>query len=745
MLKTTTTLKLFACCAWCVLRMFLSGSAVPLSAASQTEVSVLVGKNAPPLERHAAQELCQYLWRLFGLKVEPKETLPSKPQVSLLVGSPATNPADREALRGSSLRLGRQGIALKRVSFRGQPALVIAGGSPASTLWAVYELVERWGGRYLLHGDVLPPLRSFELPDLNLVLAPKLAVRQWRVANEFAAGPISWGMADYRPMIDQLAKLKFNRLFVYVWPHQPFLDYAFKGVQRQSATLFFGFRFPITDDMVGRNLFGNAREFWNPDLPLNASYSEFVAAGVRHIRNLIAYGKSRGMEIVTVATLTEYPKEFAPLIEGSQTIHQLGALTSTPGAKTGLHNPNLAGLASTILRATVNTYPEADFITLGMPEHRQWTDQYETAWQSLDKRYGISQVASLPSLISQARQRKGFHSPPERAEAEVKGDLVNLYFYDQLLHQQNVLKGTLRPDMKFIFGDIAEELFPVLPRILPRGSELLNFVDYTPSRIVRRREVLKNIPGQTIPSTLIYTLHDDNVGFLPQLATGSLHELTKDLRQNGWAGFSTRYWLIGDHDPCIAYLSRAAWDENATPEGVYRDQLRAICGERCVEPMLMAWRELELATIDLEAHGLGFGFPVEGMMMKHWTGKVNAELDSVPRRYRAALEATKQAQTQASKDRQGYFDYWIGRFEFGIGYFDTVNRVHSAAAAEKEKDPARCLRETQAALEAARWALESYARVAQDQSDRGAIAMMNEYIYRPLKAKVQELKGEKNP
>ena len=36
--------------------------------------------------------------------------------------------------------------------------------------------------------------------------------------------------------------------------------------------------------------------------------------------------------------------------------------------------------------------------------------------------------------------------------------------------------------------------------------------------------------------------------------------------------------------------------------------------------------------------------------------------------------------------------------------------------------------------------LESYARVAQDQSDRGAIAMMGELVYRPLKAKVEELR-----
>ena len=34
----------------------------------------------------------------------------------------------------------------------------------------------------------------------------------------------------------------------------------------------------------------------------------------------------------------------------------------------------------------------------------------------------------------------------------------------------------------------------------------------------------------------------------------------------------------------------------------------------------------------------------------------------------------------------------------------------------------------------------AYAQVARDQSDRGAIAMMGELVYRPLKAKLEELK-----
>ena len=44
------------------------------------------------------------------------------------------------------------------------------------------------------------------------------------------------------------------------------------------------------------------------------------------------------------------------------------------------------------------------------------------------------------------------------------------------------------------------------------------------------------------------------------------------------------------------------------------------------------------------------------------------------------------------------------------------------------------------ALDRLREAMEAYARVARDRSDRGAIAVMAEYAYRPLKAKVEGMK-----
>lgn len=63
-----------------------------------------------------------------------------------------------------------------------------------------------------------------------------------------------------------------------------------------------------------------------------------------------------------------------------------------------------------------------------------------------------------------------------------------------------------------------------------------------------------------------------------------------------------------------------------------------------------------------------------------------------------------------------------------------------AAKADQDGQKAEAFKHAEAALVHARTALEAYARVAQDPSDRGAIATMAEYVYRPLRAKVEELR-----
>lgn len=77
--------------------------------------------------------------------------------------------------------------------------------------------------------------------------------------------------------------------------------------------------------------------------------------------------------------------------------------------------------------------------------------------------------------------------------------------------------------------------------------------------------------------------------------------------------------------------------------------------------------------------------------------------------------------------------------EFALGYANTVEALHRGALAEKAGRRQEALSQARNGLETLREATEAYVRVARNRTDLGAIAVLNEYGYRPLKAKVAEL------
>jgi hypothetical protein len=255
---------------------------------------------------------------------------------------------------------------------------------------------------------------------------------------------------------------------------------------------------------------------------------------------------------------------------------------------------------------------------------------------------------------------------------------------------------------------------------------------------------------------MVLTLHDDSVGVLPQLTTSALHQLVCDMRQHGVSGFCTRQWMISDHDACVAYLSKATWERSVTPTAVYEDQIRAVCGEAAVEPMLKAFRELEQVTSALEDHGMGLTFPVPTMLTQYWTpGDLSTELRADREAYRRILSAVRTVPTPPRDEGKSYLQYWIGRLEFAGRYFDALEAVkraataeHAAAEAKRNGDErtaatkrAEALQQAQLAQTTAFRAIGAFAQVAKNQADRGAIATLAEYVDRPLKRKVNELRA----
>lgn len=709
--------------------------ALPADARAEN-VAVVVSKTAGNLERHAAAELCGYLEKLYGVRVTPSSSPGAATTIFFLHNT--RNGAPEDLLLAPLPDLSPQGILIRPWQRGEADCVLLAGGSPAAVLWSVYELVERWGVRYLIYEDVLPENSGpLTLPESEIHLEPNIRTRCWRLVNDLADGPVSWSLEENRRFLRQIAKMKYNRVFLSFWPAQPFMHYSFRGMEKPAPCFYFGEHFPIDADTVGRERFGHMTEFMNPDYVGAETPQELVRRATGLARGILAEAKRLGMETGLAIQPFDWPKEFMAVLPGCEPVRQLGNLTAGPGKDQSMEDPLLREMVATIFRAYVQTYPDAEYIHVGMPEHRGWTEQAREAYDALDRKYGLATLGTFEELCARARRRTSFPGGGQRVETMLKGDLSSLAFFDSLVAEKDLLKRPGgRPDVKLVYNGVVAELFPLLAKMTPAGGEVLSFIDYTASRQLKQRDLLRQKPPEGFPANLIFTLADDNVGVLPQLATGSLDELVRELRASGWAGFYTRYWTVGDLMPTVHYLAKASWDPSVTPRSAYADLFEHVAGPESVEPALAALRLIEEITKGLDDYGLGFAFPVPGMMTKHYSaGGLSDSIKADHRRYREALAAMRKAREQSAPRGHRFLDYLVGRLVFAVRYLDAAEAFGATAGAEKAGDLQQAAIHVEAAYTAIRQALQAWADVAEDHGDLGAVALMNQFCYRPIREK----------
>jgi hypothetical protein len=701
--------------------------------AAGPRVDVVIGPEAPRLERFAARELAEQFRQLFDAQVQVSDKVPAGAGYRILLGSPATNPAVKEAAGDRWPKLSDQGHLLHSV---GRDALLVGGGSPVATLWAVYELGHHFGIRYLLQGDVLPAeLPPLKLDGLDVVLEPTLRLRTWRTINDFAIGPESWGLAEQKRVLGQLAKLKYNRVMLAVYPWQPFVHYEFKGVKKQTALLWYGYRYRVDGDTPGRAAFGGTREFENPDFAGKTTYEDRTKAGIALASGTIEAAHDLGMSAALTLSPLEFPKEFAAVLPKAKVLHSLESLVIGPGPSQPPDDPLLRDLTATVIRAHLATYPKVDALYLSLPEFPDWVEHHEKAWQRLDARTGVGKAVDLKRLTEAARARTLIASG-DRGVRALRGNIAALDFFHTLLADPDLLK---RPDggkVEAVIIEVDPALFGVLDKVLPPKASALHFVDYTARRVAAHPELLDRVDARSVPSSLILTLADDNVGVLPQLATGDLHTLVSRLRKGGWEGYSTRYWIPGDLNPCVHYLSRAAFDEKSTPQAACADLVEPMCGAGAVGPSIKGFGMVEEATHLIDENDIGFTFPVPGVVMKHYEAKAPPPgwWKKVRDLYAGACDEMLRGIQRAHPRGRPFLYYHSKRLEFAVEYLNSIEAVRLAGVAKAKGDREAQRAQLEKAVEGMYNALSALGDAARDSSDRGVIAVLNEYGYRPLKA-----------
>jgi len=200
-----------------ILAIVLAGSVLPPA----VRANIVRAHDAAPLERYAARELQRYIHQISGALLEiGAERRAGEP--CFLIGTAGDIDSLKPDAASAWVKLtpedpGPQGYVLKRIAIGADPAIVIGGSDPAGCLYGVYGLLQdHYGIGFYLGGDVLPERRApLAVPDVDERKAPLAAIRGFLPWTNFpqSAGVYSW--EDWRFIIDQAAKMRFNFIHIH--------------------------------------------------------------------------------------------------------------------------------------------------------------------------------------------------------------------------------------------------------------------------------------------------------------------------------------------------------------------------------------------------------------------------------------------------------------------------------------------------------------------------------------------------
>ncbi len=145
--------------------------ALRLAEEGKTSASIVVSPNAPPSVQYAAEELRDFLFEVTGARF-PVSHEKAREGMNILVGPGAARLVDPSF---STDDLEDEGIAIKTVGNN----LILAGGDPRGTLYAVYTFLEdqvgcRW---WTASASTIPSTATLEIPDLDIRHVPSIKYR----------------------------------------------------------------------------------------------------------------------------------------------------------------------------------------------------------------------------------------------------------------------------------------------------------------------------------------------------------------------------------------------------------------------------------------------------------------------------------------------------------------------------------------------------------------------------------------
>jgi hypothetical protein len=500
-------------------------------------ISIVEPENAAPPERLAAREIRRYLYLRTGELVPIITAGAERPAGKCIILGHKDRPIIRATtegagrLAGSVKSLQPQQYLLKTVplaSSDGKSVLVVVGGDPVGTLYGAYRLVEHWGIRFYLHGDVVPDGKTaLALPLLDERGEPLFQTRGIQPFHDFPEGPDWWNTDDYKAIIAQLPKLRMNFIGLHTYP---------QGGVGPEPTVWIGLKEDVNAD--GTVEFSSPSSYQNTlrgNWGYTAKKTSNFSFGTAQLFERDDYGPEVMFGAMSVPQTPEdccavFNRTGRMLKEAFEFAHMLGVQTCV-GTETPLTIPNVVKERLRSRGKDPNDIAVVRELYEGMFQRiaRAYPIDYYWFWTPESWTWGNPKDQEVQATINDLK-----------AALEAAGNVKAPF----ILATCGWVLGP--PKDRALFDNLLPKTMPI--------SCINRSVGFTPVETGFAR-----VEGR--PEWAIPWLEDDPALLIPQLWVGRMRRDAADALAYGCTGLLGIHWRTRILGPNVSALAKAAWDQ----------------------------------------------------------------------------------------------------------------------------------------------------------------------------------------
>lgn len=157
------------------------------------DITIIRGTDKSPQYNNAVNELARYLCIMSGTKVAVNDFSLEPDSNSIIVGNPEENPFTKKLVDEGILKLdipsgNGDGFVIRSSKVDGKKYIILAGETGTSTLYAVYDYLERFCKLgFFMDGDYVPKTESIPFYGVDFASKPRFEWRHFGNSQESAA------------------------------------------------------------------------------------------------------------------------------------------------------------------------------------------------------------------------------------------------------------------------------------------------------------------------------------------------------------------------------------------------------------------------------------------------------------------------------------------------------------------------------------------------------------------------------